>query len=157
MGVVVALTWASVGHSEQSVNSEEGVEFIVPIERERFSEHAIFTVRLWNVQQLELSGESTACTMSYDRDTETERIECPEGIEHEKPIAEEWSLPVQDAVPPLAIRSHTMKVGERYRLRISGTSSDNCNTTVAEVRSIADSETIQLQHLSWSSTLMGCP
>jgi len=155
--VVLVLTFASYVNAEQRVGSSAGVKFIVPIEAGKFSKDAILTVRLWNAQQLEVSEKIDECTMTYDMETETERIDCPEGIEYETPMPEEWSFPVQEIVSDLEIRSNAIKAGERYRLRISGISSDLCNTTSADVRRIAHSETIQLRQLSWASTLMGCP
>jgi hypothetical protein len=155
--LISLLTFPGHAISEQEVVSEEGVQFIVPVEVGIFGEHAILTARLWNAKQLAISEKIDECTMTHDMDTETERIECPEGITYEKPRPEEFSFPVQEIVSSLELRSHTIKVGDRYRLRISGTSRDNCNTTSAESTGVADSELIQVRQLSWSSTLMGCP
>ena len=136
---------------------EEIVTFIIPISVGIFSQNAILRVRLWNDEQLEISEKNSACTVSYNVQTKTEEVRCPEGVKYQEVTPEEFMFPVQEINASIEVRSNTIRVGEKYRLLISGLSNDNCNSTSADVRDMANSETITMGKLPWCTTEMACP
>ncbi|MCK5178649.1 MAG: hypothetical protein KAR32_03900 [Candidatus Omnitrophica bacterium] len=136
--------------------SEEMITFLVPIPVEMFSQDAILRVRMWNDEQLERSERNSACVVSYSRQTRTENIRCPEGVEYQAVTPEEFTFSVGEINAILKVKSDMIKVGEKYRLLISGRSNDNCNTTSAEIRDVADNETITIGALSWRTTELAC-
>jgi len=137
--------------------AEEGATFIVPIPVEMFSQDAILRVRLWENSQLEISERNSTCAVSYNAQTKTEEVRCPEGVEYQEVTAEEFTFPVQEINASIKVSSSTVMIGEKYRLQVSGRSSDNCNSTSADVRAVANRNTITIGKLSWRTTLMACP
>jgi len=137
--------------------SGEVVTFVMPIPVEIFSQNAILRVRLWNNEQLEISEKNSTCAVSYNAKTRTEEIHCSGGVEYQEVTPEEFMFPVGEINASIEVRSATVRVGEKYRLLISGLSNDNCNSTSADVREAANSETIIIAELSWRTTTMACP
>lgn len=137
--------------------SEKIVTFVVPISVEMFSQNAILRVSLWNEEQLEISERNSACMVSYNAQTKTQDIRCPEGIEYQEVLPEEFTFSVQEVTASIKLRSTTIRRGEKYRLLISGLSNDNCNHASADVRDVANSGTITMERLSWHTTEMACP
>lgn len=137
--------------------SQEVVTFVVPISVEKFSQDAVIRVRLWNEEQLKMNEKTSACAVSYNMQTKTEEVRCPAGVEYSEVVPEEFMFSVEEINSSIEVRSSAITVGERYRLLISGRSNDNCNTTSADVREVANSEIIVIEKLSWRTTAMGCP
>lgn len=137
--------------------SQEAVTFVVSIPVENFSQDAVIKVRLWDSEQLKISEINSGCSVSFDMRTRTETYHCPGGAEYQEPNPEEFEFFVGDISSSIEIISATVNVGEKYRLLISGRSNDNCNSTSAAVRKVADSEIITIEKLFWSSTMMACP
>ncbi len=137
-------------------NSGESIIFFIPIETEIFSGDAALTVRLWNAKQLEISEKTSNCAASFDLQTQTEEIQCPEGVEYQKPIPEEFLFPIEEIELSIEIISSTVQIGERYRVHISGLSHDDCNTASASVNGEVTSKALQLNDLSWTATRKAC-
>ena len=148
--------WVGSDDSSPRDYSEEVVTFVVPIPVEMFSQNAILRVRLWNDEQLKISKKNSACAVSYNAQTKTEEVHCPEGVEYQEVTPEEFMFSVREIKTSIEVRSTTIRVGEKYRLLISGSSNDNCNSTTAETREVANSETITMEKLSWCTTEMAC-
>lgn len=136
--------------------SEKVVTFVVPIPIEMFSQNAILRARLWNEEQLEISEKNSACTVTYSVQTKTQDIRCPEGIEYQEASPEEFTFLAREVTSSIKLKSTTIRLGEKYRLQISGLSNDNCNTTSADVRDVATSGTITTGKLSWNTTERAC-
>ena len=153
---VLAFLVLNCDHLLPRACSQEVVTFIVPVSVGMFSQDAVIRVRLWDEEQLETSENTSGCTVSYNVQTKTEDVRCPQGVEYAQVMPEEFMFDVGDINSNIEITSAAVRVGEKYRLLISGKSKDNCNTTSAEVREVADSETIVIERLSWSTTAMGC-
>ena len=143
--------------SSPKVDSGGSVTVIAPIDVELFSEDASLRVRLWNAEQLEIIQNTANCAVTYNQQTQTEEVHCPEGIEYQEVTPEEFSFSIQEIGTSIEVRSEMIRVGEKYRLLISGSSNDNCNTTSADVVDIAGFNQVVLEDLMWMTTGMACP
>jgi len=137
--------------------SGENVVFALAITSGTFSQEATMRVRIWDAEQLEIAESSANCAVSYNADTQTEEVHCPEGVEYQAAAPEEFEFRVQDLGAQVEIRSASVTVGEKYRLQISGLASDDCNTTSASVEEKARSTNILIEDLMWATTMMACP
>ncbi len=137
--------------------SDEFVTYSVVINKETFSPEASLRVRIWNAETLKVAESNANCAVSYNQETQTEEVHCPEGINYREISPEEFEFPMQDIGTEIEIRSATVTVGEKYRLQISGLASDDCNTASASVEERAKSAHIVLENLQWATTLMACP
>lgn len=136
--------------------AEENVTFLLRMDAGTFSSEASLRVRIWDAEQLEVAATTANCAVSFNQETQTEEVHCPEGIVYQKASPEEFEFPLQDLGAEIEIRSASVTVGEKYRLQISGLSSDNCNTTSASVEGKARSAQIVIEDLMWATTMMGC-
>ncbi len=145
--------------AEQSsaIDSTGSVSFTVPIDAEMFSKEATLIFTLWNADQLEIFDRTANCTVSYDAELQKEEIHCPEGVEYEEVTPEEIIIPVQEISKSVKFERDQIRVGERYRLLITGLSNDNCNTTSASIEDIAQQVDITFEDLGWATTEMACP
>lgn len=139
------------------IDSTVSISFTVPIDAEMFSDEATLRLTLWNADQLEIMKRTADCSISYDLETQTEEIHCPEGVEYEAVTPDEFTFPVQEIDEFIEVESDNIRIGEKYRLQISGLSSDNCNTTSSIIEGIAQHAEITIEDLMWMTTLMACP
>jgi hypothetical protein len=137
--------------------SVEFVTFSVVINKETFSSEASLRVRIWNAATLKVAESNANCAVSYNQETKTEEVHCPEGVNYREVSPEEFEFIMQDIGTEIEIMSATVTVGEKYRLQISGLASDDCNTASASVEERAKSAHIVLDNLMWATTLMACP
>ncbi len=137
--------------------SVEFVTFNVSINTEAFSPEATLRVRIWNAATLKVAESNATCAVSYNQETQTEEVHCPEGVNYREVTPEEFEFLVQDFGAEIKIKSATVTVGEMYRLQISGLASDDCNTASATVEEKARSAKILIEDLMWATTLMACP
>ncbi len=137
--------------------SVEFVTFSVPIDKGTFSPEASLRVRIWNAETLKVAESNANCAVSYNQETKTEEVHCPEGVNYREVSPEEFEFLVQDIGAEIEIKSATVTVGEKYRLQISGLASDDCNTASATVEERAKSAHVILENLLWATTLMACP
>jgi hypothetical protein len=135
----------------------EFVTFSVPIDKGTFSPEASLRVRIWNAETLKVAESNANCAVSYNQETQTEEVYCPEGVEYREVTPEEFEFLRQDIGAEIEIKSTTVTVGEKYRLQISGLASDDCNTASATVEDRAKSAHVVLENLLWATTLMACP
>ncbi len=143
--------------TSSDIDSAGSVTFTVPVDVEMFSDEATLRLTLWNADQLEIMIRTADCSISYNLETQTEEIHCPEGVEYEAVTPDEFTFPVQEIDEFIEVESDNIRIGGKYRLLISGLSSDNCNTTSASVESIAQHAEIVIEDLMWMTTLMACP
>ncbi len=136
--------------------SVEFVTFNVSINKEAFSPEANLRVRIWNTETLKVAESNANCAVSYNQETKTEEVHCPEGVNYREVSPEEFEFLVQDMGAEIEIKSATVTVGEMYRLQISGLASDDCNTASATVEEKARSANILIGDLMWATTLMAC-
>ncbi len=137
--------------------SVEFVTFSVPIDKGTFSPEASLRVRIWNAETLKVAESNANCAVSYNQETKTEEVHCPEGVNYREVSPEEFEFLMQDIGAEIEIKSATVTVGEKYRLQISGLASDDCNTASATVEERAKSAHVILENLLWATTLMACP
>lgn len=137
--------------------STDNIAFIIPIQVEAFSKDATLRVSLWNAEQLEANEKNATCTFSFDAQTGTEKVQCPEGVEYREVTPEEFTIPIHDINTSIRITSKSIRMGEKYMIQISGLSNDNCNSASASYGDTANSKTITLEDLTWMTTLMACP
>ncbi len=137
--------------------SDELVTFSVVINKEAFGPEASLRVRVWNAETLKVAESNANCAVSYNQETQTEEVHCPEGVEYRHVSPEEFEFLVQDIGAEIEIKSATVTVGEKYRLQISGLANDDCNSASASVEERAKSAHVVLDNLLWATTLMACP
>jgi hypothetical protein len=137
--------------------SDEFVTFSVVINKETFSSEASLRVRIWNAATLKVAESNANCAVSYNQETKTEEVHCPESVNYREVSPEEFEFIMQDIGMEIEIMSATVTVGERYRLQISGLASDDCNTASATVEEKARSAKVLIDDLMWATTLMACP
>jgi hypothetical protein len=137
--------------------SDEFVTFSVLIDKGTFSPEASLRVRIWNAETLKVAESNANCAVSYNQETQTEEVHCPEGVNYREVTPEEFEFLIQDIGAEIEIKSTTVTVGEKYRLQISGLASDDCNTASASVEEKARSEHILIEDLMWATTMMACP
>jgi len=137
--------------------STGSVTFTVPVDVDMFSNEATLRLTLWNADQLEIIKRTAACSITYNLETQTEEMHCPQGIEYEEVTPDGFTFPLQEIDEIIEVESDNIRIGEKFRLQISGLSSDNCNTTSASVESIAQHAEIIIKDLMWMTTLMACP
>ena len=140
-----------------AIDSTGSVTFTVPIDAEMFSEEATLRFIFWNADQLEIMNRTANCAVSYNAELQEEEIHCPEGVEYQEVTPEEIIIPVQEISKSAKLESDQIRVGERYRLLITGLSNDNCNTTSASIEDIAQQVDITFEDLGWATTEMACP
>jgi hypothetical protein len=132
------------------------VTFIIPIQSSDFSPKATLHVSLWGTAQMAAADNNAPCAISQDTQG-TQTITCPDGVTYSEVKPEELSIPIGEAGTSLTIASTSIRVGEPYRVSISGLSSDSCNAASASAEGTAGSETITLESLHWMRTEMACP
>lgn len=137
--------------------SVEFVTFSVRINTGTFSPEASLRVRIWNAETLKVAESTGNCAVSYNAETQTEEVHCPEGVEYREVSPEEFEFLVRDLGAEIEIKSATVTVGEMYRMQISGLASDDCNTASATVEEKARSAHIVIEDLMWATTMMACP
>lgn len=137
--------------------SVEFVTFNMSINKDAFSPEANLRVRIWNAETLKVAESNANCAVSYNQETKTEEVHCPEGVNYREVSPEEFEFLVQDIGAEIEITSATVTVGEKYRLQISGLASDDCNTASATVEEKARSAQVLIDDLMWATTLMACP
>jgi hypothetical protein len=143
--------------AQSSPSTAEYVTFVVPIQVEDFSQDATLRVSLWTAEQMEAAEETGDCIASYDTRTGVEEIQCPDGVDYVEVTPEEFTIPMSDVGDSISVTSKSIRVGERYRVQVSGLSDDDCNQASASTQGTARSATLTLDNLEWVSTLMACP
>ena len=137
--------------------SDEAVTFVVSIPVEKFSQNAIILVTLLDEEQLEMHERNAGCVSQFNLKTRTQKVICPEGVKYQKVSPpEKFKFPVQEITASIEFTSIRIRLGKKYSLHISGLSNDNCNTTSANVKDIANSRSITIEKLPWSSTEIFC-
>jgi hypothetical protein len=157
LGVVFFLSTGCEETSVVGAQANKAVTFIVPIEASRFTEQATLVARLWNAEQLKALAKNADCSVSYDPVTQTEEMNCPEGVEYQAVTPEEFKFPIRDVAARIEVTSGTIRVGEKFRILLSGLNHDKCNTTSADLVATADSEEVVLESLVWETTMKACP
>jgi hypothetical protein len=153
--ILLSILSACAGQSS-AIDSTGRVTFTVPIDAQMFSEGAPLRFILWNADQLEIMNGTANCTVSYNVELQQEEIHCPQGVEYQEVTPEEIIIPVREIGKSAKFESDQIRVGERYRLLITGLSNDNCNTTSASIEDIAQQVDITFEDLGWATTEMAC-
>jgi hypothetical protein len=139
-----------------STQPAAGVTFSAPVPVEEFSPKATLQVLVWNAEQLAALNQQTDCVIAHDVQTGSESIHCPPGVVYQKITPEEFVFPVLAIDKNIQVTSRTVKIGEKYQIRLGGLSSDDCNSTSAVAEGTATSSTIKLGSLVWATTAMAC-
>tara|TARA_Y100000031_G_C8219751_1_gene385260 strand:- start:328 stop:807 length:480 start_codon:yes stop_codon:yes gene_type:complete len=140
-------------YSSPLSDSAETVSFIVPIDVRLFSKTTDIRVSLYNSEEVKIMNLTAECLVSYDIKTQTESITCPKGIKYQEVKPEEFTFPIKGIIE---IKSKVVRIGEKYRLLISGLSSDDCNSASTQITATANSKIVKLKNLSWMTTEMAC-
>ena len=132
------------------------VRFVAPVDARLFAEGSSLRVQLWNGEQLTALEQNARCASIHDPATGASEIRCPDGITFQPVTAEEFELPVAGITGTLSLRSTTVRVGDRFRILLSGKSADGCNRTSAEQQATAGAAEVLLDGLAWTTTARAC-
>lgn len=158
--LVIGITFgcgAQVTTSNNTNTSSKDVTFNIKIDKSVFSaKNREIEASLYDSEQLEVSAKTNNCSVSYDATTKKETINCPAGVTYQKPNPEVFKFNLDSIGEEITINSKTVKVGENYRLALSGLSKDECNRASASEEKKAESENIKITDLMWASTEMAC-
>jgi hypothetical protein len=151
------LLYALISACAASANQPtSGVTFTAPIQAEAFSSNGVLQVLVWNAQQWAALDRQAECVIAHDSQTGTDTVLCPAGVQYQEITPEKFDFPIQAIDQRIQLTSHTVKVGEKYRVALRGLSSDNCNSTSATAEGTANSSTLALGDLIWLTTDMAC-
>jgi hypothetical protein len=128
----------------------------IPVDVTLFAEGASLQVRVWNREQLAAAERNRRCGTVYDPATGEQEIRCPEGITFQPVKPEEFEFPVHEIAGRVAVKSATLRVGERFRILLSGKSRDGCNTTSADLVGSVEAADVVVGSPSWSTTARAC-
>jgi hypothetical protein len=156
---ILVLLVISTGCSMLPFNtaSDTKVSFRITIDPSVFSVERPVRFVFWSAEQLEIAQRNANCSVSYNAETETEEVHCPEGVTYQAVTPVEFSFALDEISNRVELTPGNIYVKEHYRLQISGLSSDNCNSTSASVEEIAKTEEIVIEDLMWMTTMMACP
>jgi hypothetical protein len=121
----------------------------------QFSPGSVLRVLVWNGEKLATLDQNARCASVRDP-TGTASRQCPPGITYQEVTPEEHQIDVSGIGATLAVPSETVRVGERFRVLLTGKSADGCNQTSAERSDEARSAEVVLEGLSWETTARGC-
>lgn len=141
---------------ENMATEQDAVMFRIAIDKAMFSERAILTVRVFNKEDLALSERMKGCAVKYNMKDKQQKTFCPEGVVYQKVEPEEFTFFVSGIFAELLVATKKLKVGEPYKISISGLSRDNCNEASVSSQGLAGSRTLILKDLSWMVTRLGC-
>jgi len=149
---------AACAAGESPVESRGGphVRFVAPVDVAQFSPGSLLRVRVWNGEKLAALDQNARCASVHDPATGRTEHQCPPGITYQEVTPEEFRIDVSGSGGTLSVRSETVRVGERFRVLLAGTSADGCNQTSAERTDEATSAEVVLGDLSWETTARGC-
>jgi hypothetical protein len=155
LGMVLLLAFISAC-ATPTAQPVSNVTFIVPIQTDMFSPRGTLQVLVWNAEQLATTDKQVGCVIAHDAQTGTDTTICPEGVQYQEITPEKFDFPIQSIEQNIELTSHSVKVGEKYRLALRGLNSDDCNSTSATAEGTATSSTITLSQLVWNTTDMAC-
>ena len=132
------------------------VTFNVSVPVEAFNPQAALQVSIWNARQLEQLARQAECVVSHDVQTGHESVHCPDGVQYQAIMPEQFVFPLQGIKQSITVTSQTVKVGEPYQIALQGLSSDDCNSTSATAEGTATASTITLGNMEWATTDLAC-
>ena len=153
--IVISLFFTSIVYPN-TTNSNESVIFVIPIEKNIFNQNTNIAIKLYNSQQIQILEQNSSCTASYNSQTKSEKTVCQNGRKYSQVIPEKFILPITKINEDIRLTSKILKIGEKYRLSISGLSDDNCNTTSTQIIDTANLNTIKIKGIMWLTTTRNC-
>ena len=136
---------------------QSGIVLVVPVDPGTFADGESLNVTVWNAQQLEALERNSRCRTVVDPQTNTELIQCPDGVQYEDVTPEEFGFPVGGIVADIELSPTSVREGETFRIHVSGLNRDGCNRTSARFTGVATGSRLVLDGLEWETTLRACP
>lgn len=134
----------------------ETVTLVVAIDKTQFAPAATLSVRVWNAEQLAILERNAACAAVKDPQSGVTRLQCPDGIQYQEVTPEQFDYPVASLGRELDVSTRSVRVGERFRIRLSGLYRDKCNTVSAERVLEARAARTLVGNVSWQATAKAC-
>jgi hypothetical protein len=156
--LVLCLSFAGCGGGNPLLGepARAGVTLRAPVDAGLFAAGSSLRVRVWNGDQLATVERNGRCATVFDPATGAESIRCPEGTSYQPVTPEEFEFPVSELTGSIEVKSATVRVGEKFRVLLSAKSRAGCNTTSADHVGTADTPSVALGNLAWSTTARGC-
>jgi hypothetical protein len=136
--------------------AKDAVTLVVPLEAGLFDADATLQVRLWNAEQLATLEKNARCAVTRGPDGQAAAVHCPAGVEYKEVTPEQFSFTVRDLGEHVDVTSDRIRVGEAFKLLVSGLSRDRCNTTSADFAGSAGARRVVLERLPWQTTAKAC-
>ncbi len=133
-----------------------GVTIRVPVDTSQFEIGSSLQVRVWNGDQLATVERNGRCSTVFDPATGTSTTRCPDGSSAQPVTPEEFVFPVSGVSGSVEVKTTTVRVGERFRILLSGRSRDGCNSTAADHVGTADAASVTIGGLAWNTTARAC-
>lgn len=156
--LALAVTFAGCGGGASPVGAQSttGVTIRVPVDTSQFEAGSSLKVRVWNGDQLATVERNGRCSTVFDPAAGTSTTRCPDGSSAQPVNPEEFEFPVSGLAGSVEVKTTTVRVGEKFRMLISGRSRDGCNTTAADHVGTADSASAMIGSLEWNTTARAC-
>jgi len=155
-GACALAAGCAAGESPVHDRSSSQVRFVAPVDVAQFSAGSVLRVQVWNGEKLAALDQNARCASVQDPTTGGTKRQCPPGITYQEVTPEEFHVDVSGIGATLAVRSETVRVGDRFRVLLTGKRRDGCNQTSAERSDEARSAEVVLDGLSWETTARGC-
>jgi len=149
--LILVLMLAGGDGTSLGQETKKEVRFIIPLEAGKFNEDATIHVRLWTAEEYEVYREMGRKCPGAHYNEQTKKLEerCPEGVEYQEVTPELFNIPVKEISATIEVKSKKIRVGDGYRLEITGASKNKLHTLLAIVDDTARSEKITLENLTW--------
>jgi len=131
------------------------ISIIIPIQPEKFSKQAVVKVDLLNAEQIAIEDANPICVITGNGSGVT-YTQCPPGTEYKEVTPKEFTFPIGEVGNQIQIASTQVKLGEQFRITLTGLSQDDCNARSTRYTGVANENEITLTDLLWATTLMAC-
>jgi hypothetical protein len=156
LALCATFTGCGGGASLVGAPAAPAVTIQVPVDSTQLATGSSLQVRVWNGDQLAMVERNGRCSTVFDPATGASTTRCPEGTSFQPVTPEEFEFPVSGLTGRVEVRTANVRVGEKFRILLSGRSRDGCNTTAADHVGTADSASVTLGSLEWSTTARAC-
>jgi hypothetical protein len=141
--------------STQATFPSSSISIIIPVQPDKFSKQAVVQVDLLNSGQIAIADANPICEMMGNGPGGIS-THCPPGTEYKEVKPEEFTFPIGEIGNQIELTSTHLKLGEQFRITVSGLSADDCNGRSTRYTGVANADKITLTHLSWATTTMAC-
>jgi hypothetical protein len=131
------------------------VTITLAVDPSMFAAGGTLSVELWDAEKRAALEANARCASVRDANGQT-RVECPPGVTYREVTPVRFTYSVASLGTTVQLPPQPLAAGETFRLRASGPSRDNCNTTSGDVTETASSDRVTISDLRWQTTGRAC-